>query len=244
MLSAGIDVGSTYTKYCIMSEDKKIVECFKEVTPIHQKAYFEEKIKSLKSNYGEMSITSCGYGKGNVDSDIKCINELVALARGINHFYSGTTTILDIGGQDTKLIRAQNGKLLEFFINDRCAAGSGMFLLNTLRLLELAFSDIDLSRPCDIHLSSVCAVFAQSEIVGLIAQNKDERDIVVSVVNQILIQAKSLLSKLTIDNDIILSGGFTKISNIDAFSSNVLDTKCSVGSFSEYYSAIGCALSS
>ncbi len=110
MYGIGIDVGSTFTKYCVMSDDFEVIECFTEKTPIKQNQYFEERIKSIKSKYEDAVIVSCGYGKGNVNS-LKKINELTALAVGANYVRPDLNVILDIGGQDTKIVTQKKWKI-------------------------------------------------------------------------------------------------------------------------------------
>jgi len=144
MYRIGIDVGSTYTKYCIMKE-ADIMELFSEKTPVRQKWYFEEKLAMFNTMYPDAIITSCGYGKKNIDG-LNKINELSALAKGCNFILGEDCVILDIGGQDTKVIIQKEGRLKEFFLNDKCAAGSGMFVSNILGILDFSFYDLDLEK--------------------------------------------------------------------------------------------------
>lgn len=240
MMKVGIDVGSTYTKYCIETEHSDIVSLFKERTPVRQREYLQKKTAALIEKYGDISIVSCGYGKENVNA-VKCMNELTALAKGGYRLLQADCAILDIGGQDTKIIYQERGQLKKFFVNDRCAAGCGMFFLNILNLLQLNYQDVHLSgneRP-KRQLSSVCAVFAQSEIVQLLADNVPEQEIICSVLYQIFTQAKMLLGKMPVQS-LLLSGGLSQIDGITEFASNVLE--CEVYSLKEaaYLSAIGC----
>lgn len=241
MHEIGVDVGSTYTKYCIMHE-KRIIDLFMEKTPIKQADYFREKIQYLKVKYDGARFVSCGYGKGNVDT-VKRVNELTALAKGAFYFTEMSGVILDVGGQDTKIIYQDNGNLVHFFVNDKCAAGSGMFLSSVLNMLEKDFSEIDLEGELDYigNLTSICAVFAQSEIVQMIADNFDADTIVRLVVNQILIKAKVLLNKID-TNNIYLSGGLSQIKGIDTFASNILEIECRSIKEGAYSAAVGCAL--
>ena len=242
MYRIGIDVGSTYTKYCILKDGS--IDClFLEKTPIRQREYFDRKIKKLAAEYPNSCITSCGYGKKNV-LGVQNINELTALARGCYFCTRKNGTILDVGGQDTKIISQRNGKLKDFFINDKCAAGSGMFLSNTLGMIAIPFDKVDLDGVSDIpiKLSSTCAVFAQSEIVEIIADNRTEQEILQAVVWQIFIKAKPLLTKLP-EDDILLSGGFSQIPGIDRFASKALDRNCNVIENGTFMAAIGCAIS-
>ena len=242
MYKIGIDIGSTYTKYCIMNEGRDITELFSEKTPIRQKEFFEAKLMEIMDKFPNADIVSCGYGKKNIQA-LKNINELTALALGGYFLEPDSDIILDIGGQDTKIIRQENGTLKEFFINGKCAAGSGMFLSNVLRMLEKDFWEIDLTgtETTPLKLSSVCAVFAGSEIVTLLADNVNEDDIIKAVIWHILIQAKLLLKKVK-RNKILLSGGFTKIPGFCKYAENALECGCVAAQNGSYLSAIGCAL--
>lgn len=242
MYGIGVDIGSTYTKYCVMDDQKHIVECFCEKTPIRQKDYFVKKQAQLKEKYPDAIIVSCGYGRKNVNS-VKQVSELTALATGVEYAYPEKKVILDIGGQDTKVIIQQDGKLREFFTNDRCAAGCGMFLFNTLNLLQMEFEKLDLTEvwQSEISLSSVCAVFAQTEIVELVARDVSEEEIIRAVIWQILTQSSALLKKVECD-EILLSGGLSSIKGIEKFAEQVFNKKVSTSSEARYLSAIGCAI--
>lgn len=241
MYRIGIDVGSTYTKYCIMDSNNKIDKLFSEKTPIRQREYFESRLQTLKQEYPDSEFVSCGYGKRNVLA-VRRINELTALAMGTEYVYPGQSLVLDIGGQDTKIIRQEEGTLKEFFINDKCAAGSGMFLSSICNLLGKEWKEIQLFplEKLNTNLSSVCAVFAQSEIVELIADNIDEDEIISAVVKQILIQAKKLLLKVPPET-LVLSGGLSQICNIKDYVEEILGVNCILGEANSYLSAIGCA---
>lgn len=242
MFRIGIDIGSTFAKYCIMDQNRKIQNLFTEKTPVRQREYFDRKLKELNAQYPLSSVFTCGYGRNNIFSD-KQVNELIALAKGCGFLCPESRTVLDIGGQDTKLICCENGKLNSFFINDKCAAGSGMFLQNICGLLEIDFENIDLTnadKP-SVVLSSVCAVFAQSEIVKLIAGNVSPDEIIKATVWQILVQSKTLLNKVSV-SELFLSGGFTRIKGIGNYASKVFERKCTVIPDGAYLAASGCAL--
>lgn len=243
MYGIGIDVGSTYTKYCVMHDARQIVELFSERTPVRQREYFYGKSEELLGQYPGARMVSCGYGRENLPA-VQKINELTALARGSDFANPEINTVLDIGGQDIKVIRQERGHLKEFFVNDRCAAGSGIFLSHILHLLEKDFSEIDLtgaSEP-EFRLSSVCAVFAQSEIVELLADNVSEELIVRAVLRQILTKAKVLLNKIG-SKTVLLSGGMTQIKGFGEYAQSVWGgVDCFVGNFSNYLSAAGAAL--
>lgn len=243
MYKIGIDIGSTYTKYCII-EDNELIRLTAVKTPVRQAEYFEREIIKLTDMYPDAGITTCGYGRRNV-AGAGNINELSALSIGLKSVLPDAEYALDIGGQDSKVIRCRNGQLTEFFVNDKCAAGSGMFLTHACDLLGVAFDDIVLKpvELLDIRLSSVCAVFAQSEMVELIAANVDEQTILSAVVYQILTQTKPLVEKigLTGSDKLALSGGLTKIAGFDKYAQTVLNREVVIPEHSDYLSAVGCA---
>ena len=242
MYRIGIDVGSTRTKYAVIGEKGIIDICYSEKTPVRQKEYFDRKVKEIYSKYGDCNIFSCGYGKANIPS-VKQVNELKALALGTYSIYGEDAYVLDIGGQDTKLIVEQQGKLKEFFLNDKCAAGCGQFLTNVLNMLEISFDSLDMEglKEPEKKLSSVCAVFAQTEIVEFISEGIPEWDIICKVIWQILIQAKKLIGKASC-NEVVLSGGMSQIPEIGMMAESALGVKVAIPEHSAYLSAIGCAL--
>ena len=241
MKTIGIDIGSTYTKYCVM-DGSEIVSLSSEKTPIRQKEYFEKKTAELESLYSGAQVVSCGYGKNNAGSG-NTVSELVALAAGAGKLAPDYNVVLDIGGQDTKLIVCENGKLKEFFVNDKCAAGCGMFVVNSLNLLQMDFGAISLgdSDQPQVRLSSTCAVFAQSEITELIAGNEKPEEIMKGVIWQILTQSKALLGKVRCEK-LLLSGGLTQIKGIERYASSVFGIPVTVPKNASYLSAIGAAI--
>lgn len=240
MRRIGIDVGSTYTKYCVLDGGESAF--FTERTPVRQREHFQEKLAQLRARYGGCAVVTCGYGRENVAHD-RTVTELTALAKGAQTLCPEADAVLDIGGQDTKLIRQEGGRLRAFFTNDRCAAGCGLFLGNVLRQLDMGFESLDLTgceQPA-LRLSSVCAVFAQTEIVELIAAGTDDLQIVRAVIAQILTQARALPGK-TACGTLALSGGLTRIPGIGPFAEAILERPVTVPEHGSYLSALGCAL--
>ncbi len=241
MSSIGIDIGSTYTKYCVL-DGSEIVMLSSEKTPVRQKEFFEKKTSELNSLYPGAPVVSCGYGKNNAGSG-KAVSELVALAAGAGKIAPDHNIVLDIGGQDTKIIVCENGKLKEFFVNDKCAAGCGMFVANTINMLQTKFCDISLGDGMQpsVKLSSTCAVFAQTEITELIAGNVQPEEIMRAVIWQVLVQSRALLGKVRADK-ILFTGGLTQIPGIERYASTVFGLPVTVPENSNYLSAIGAAI--
>lgn len=243
MYSIGVDVGSTYTKYCVLDDHGAMVELFSEKTPIRPKMHFALQIPKLYHKYGDCRIVSCGYGRRNLTFD-RTVNELTALAAGVEFQCPGAGMVLDIGGQDTKIICQKDGRLQEFFVNDKCAAGCGMFLLNVLHMLDLGLEEVELSlapEEPELHLSSKCAVFAQSEIVELMAADIPAMAIVRAVLWHIFIQAKGLLRKAEATS-VVLSGGLTHIQGVGRLAKELLGIEVIIPENGAYLSALGCAV--
>ena len=213
-----------------------------ERTPVRQKEYFEKKTVELQALYPGAPVVSCGYGKNNAGSG-KTVSELVALAAGAGMVAHDHNVVLDIGGQDTKIIVCENGKLKEFFVNDKCAAGCGMFVTNTTNMLQTGFGDITLegAEELSVKLSSTCAVFAQSEITELIADNVQPEEIMRAVIRQVLIQSRALLGKVRCDK-LLFTGGLTLIPGIERYASSVFGVPVTVPEHSNFLSAIGAAI--
>ena len=235
-------MGSTYTKYCVMNESGDILRLFTEKTPIRQQEYFEKKRMIFAEEYPNSRLISCGYGRKNVLGQ-RAVNELTALAAGAQRKIPEIPLVLDIGGQDTKVIRQKFGRLQEFFVNQKCAAGCGLFLKNTLEMLNLPFDElcIDETESSSLRLSSVCAVFAQTEIVEAIAAGVSEKAILQAVLTQIFTQAKVLLEKLP-GTTVALSGGLTSIRGIQPFAQKILGRDIVIPEEASYLSALGCAM--
>ncbi len=242
MYHIGIDIGSSFTKYCVMNEQGEVIRLFTEQTPVRQREYFEEKTAAFGRKYPGCRIVTCGYGKGNVAAAAGNISELTALACGAGHYIGGSAVVLDVGGQDTKIVYEESGKLKKFFVNDKCAAGCGRFLINTLNTIKMPWENLNVSgcgKP-NVTLSSVCAVFAQSEIVELLAQDYPAEGILQAVLWHILGQARVLLGKIDC-TDIYFSGGLTKINGMRDYAELALGVKVNILDQSPYLSAIGCA---
>lgn len=240
MYRIGIDVGSSFTKYCVMSEEQIIMlEC--EETPIRQAEYFEKKVEELTDRFPNAVIIACGYGRDNVEG-LRTVNELSALARGIEYMLPGSEILIDIGGQDAKIIRQENGRLKEFFLNDKCAAGSGIFLNSICSLLKVPLKEINLDAvDSEVKISSVCAVFAQTEVVRLISQNVPESVIIKAIIIHILEKAGALLKNVKTDR-IVFTGGLAEIDGIDQLARQIWNMQCETVQNGQFLAAIGCAL--
>ena len=236
----GFDIGSTFTKLCVMSDTREIISLITFPTPVAQKEYFKNYISNITKQYTVQSIVSCGYGKENVEAE-KSISELTALAKGMGMLFPNIHTVLDIGGQDCKVVQCDEGKLKRFFMNDKCAAGSGLFLQNALRILDMSFDELELNTDTVTPLSTVCAVFAQTEIIRRISNGASKSDLSNSVIYSILKQAAGLVYKVKHEKTIAFTGGIAIVPGADRHLANILGCDIFVPENCTYLSAIGCA---
>ena len=209
----GIDIGSTCSKTVVMDEQGKILHRLLRPTGWSSVDTADNILKEL----GGMGIApdacrvvSTGYGRAAVSYAAKNVTEITCHARGACHIF-GTEdlTVIDIGGQDTKLIVVQGGQVTDFLMNDKCSAGTGRFLevmANTLsvRLEELC----EMAREGGgVSISSMCTVFAESEVIGLIGKGEKRENIACAVLNSIVQKVASQAGRLKMDQTVCLTGG-------------------------------------
>lgn len=160
-------------------------------------------------------IVGTGYGRISfhyVDVPYDMVTEISCHAMGAHYLNKNTRTIIDIGGQDSKAIKVERatGKVEEFIMNDKCAAGSGRFLEKVATLLDCRLEDIGeiaLQSKKDIEISSQCVVFAESEVISLKAKGEKREDIAAAIHFAIARRVKNLVQRLGIEEDLIFSGG-------------------------------------
>jgi len=156
-----------------------------------------------------------GYGRYLAQSHLNCptITEIKAYAIGANFFFPDARTILDIGGQDSKIIRVNKGKVEDFEMNDRCAAGTGKFLeimATTLGFTIDEFSNTAAQSENVVSVSSMCTVFAESEVVSLISRGEDRRSIALGLHLSILNRVLALIGRIGFEDKIVFAGGVAK----------------------------------
>lgn len=160
-------------------------------------------------------LTATGYGRYLAQAHLDCpiITEIKAYAIGANFFFPDVRTVLDIGGQDSKIIRVNKGKVEDFEMNDKCAAGTGKFLevmATTLGFTIDEFSKIAAQSENAVSISSMCTVFAESEVVSLIAQGEDRHSIALGLHQSILNRILALMGRIGFEDEIVFAGGVAK----------------------------------
>ncbi len=222
MYFLGIDIGSLSCDAIVIDQDKNILSS--SVIPTGVKNI--ESISRVKKNVLDVSgiaeidiqsITSTGYGRTRVEERDGAVTEITCHAKGIKHVIPETRILIDIGGQDSKAILLDpDGNVVDFAMNDKCAAGTGRFLEAMARALEVdidALSTLDQGATSDLVLSSMCTVFAESEVVSLIASGTEQKEITLGLNRAIAARTNSLVKRVSknVDNlAVSMSGGVAR----------------------------------
>jgi len=174
----------------------------------------EEALKQAKLSFEEVAyVVATGYGRINVPFADCQISELTCHARGVVNFFPGVQTAIDIGGQDAKGLKIRGGKLVDFVMNDKCAAGTGRFLevmAGTLSLKLEELGSISLKSTRKVQISSTCTVFAQHEVVSLLSTGVPIEDILAGVHDAIASRVVKMVRRLKIEPDVVFTGGVAK----------------------------------
>jgi len=219
MIFAGLDIGSVSTKVVIIDENKKILRHEIVRTGSNSKKAAEKCMDSVLNKIGLSfdnitNLIATGYGRKIIPFKSDEISEISCHARGAHFLFSDARTVIDIGGQDSKAIRLDdNGEAIDFNMNDKCAAGTGRFLEEMAKALDTTVENLgklSLKSNKNLVISSMCTVFAESEVVSLLAENESREDIAKALHNAITDRVLSLAHKVRITNAIALTGGVAK----------------------------------
>lgn len=242
MITAGIDIGSRTTKLVIMDKTKIIEWQIKE-TGVEPLRTAKKMLEGKKFD----CLMSTGYGRYLIKEKFNsnAVTEITAYARGASFLYPDCRTIIDIGGQDTKVIKTNNSKVEDFEMNDRCAAGTGKFLevmAHTLGYRIEEFGEIALEADHSVTVSSMCTVFAESEVISLLARGERPKNIALGLHEAIVNRLLPLLERIGYEDKVIFAGGVAKNKCILKILSKKLGKKIIVPEEPQIIGAIGVAL--
>ncbi|WP_312812605.1 acyl-CoA dehydratase activase [Sedimentibacter sp.] len=249
MYNVGIDIGSTAAKAVIMSEDKKeIIHKLLMPTGWSSKETADMILDWMNErgvNTENSCITATGYGRVSVPYANKVITEITCHGKGALFLNGGDCAIIDIGGQDTKIISIENGVVSNFLMNDKCSAGTGRFLEIMANTLGVTLSEIfNLAEQGEeISISSICTVFAESEVISLIGNGRSKNDIACGVVNSIANKVLNLCGKHNSKSEAyFLTGGFCDSEYMRRKLSQKLQKPVKTSQLARYAGAIGASL--
>ena len=249
MYYVGIDIGSTCAKTVVMNENKEIVLEFVQPTGWSSVDTAEEIRKKLVENDADPAENVCvatGYGRVSVPYADKMITEITCHAMGaVWIFDNKDMTIIDIGGQDTKIICVEQGFVKDFMMNDKCSAGTGRFLEIMANTLSMRPNEMcELAREgSGVTISSMCTVFAESEVISLIGQGEKKENIAFAVVDSIVRKVAAQANRMSEDRPMLcLTGGLCECSYISEALTKELGMEVKTDPQSRYAGAIGAAL--
>ena len=251
MYVMGIDSGSTSTNAVIINEKKELIAS----RVIRTGAKSGESASRILNEILDIAnlkredltrIISTGYGRVSIPFADETVTEISCHGKGAHFVAPNVRTILDIGGQDSKAIRLnKNGDVIDFVMNDKCAAGTGRFLEMMARTLEIPLEElgpVSLNWKENIEISSMCSVFAESEVISLIAQNKDTADIAHGIHQAIAGKAISLLKRVGLEKEFMMTGGVAKNPGVIKVLEDALGAPLFIYEEPEIIGALGAAL--
>lgn len=250
MLTIGIDVGSITTKAAA------VVDGELKLSKIDSTGYdakktagmiFDQILESLKLGRNDIQgIVSTGYGRNSVSFADKAITEITCHAAGAFYINPDIRSVIDIGGQDSKVILLNdNGRVLDFAMNDKCAAGTGRFLEVMARALEIElehFGAMSLKSQTPSQISSLCTVFAESEVISLIARGERRENIVAGIHDAIGARVASMAKRVKIVSPVMMTGGVAKNTGLVKALERRLKQKILIAESAQIVGAIGAAL--
>lgn len=208
MKTLGIDIGSRFIKAALVA-DGQVIRSMRVETSFEPL----ERCREIMAELPADRVVATGYGRHllEVHGDIPAITEIKAFARGARSFFPACRTVIDIGGQDTKVISLDgNGRVRKFEMNDRCAAGTGKFLEIMARTLGYSMEEFG-AHPApgqrEIQLSSMCTVFAESEVVSLIAKGVGRDEIATAIHRAVAARVAAMAKRTPLEDDVVFAGG-------------------------------------
>ncbi len=213
---AGIDIGSTMTKVIIISDHLE-ASLIGPTGPEHRKLankVMEEALGQAGLRFEDLSyVIATGYGRINVPFADRQVTEITCHAKGLSSLLPTVRTVIDVGGQDSKGIKIKNGKVTDFVMNDKCAAGTGRFLEVIADALGVPLRDLgslSLSAQRISPVSSTCTVFAEAEVINQLANGEPLASLVAGIHDAVATRVYSMVKKLKVEKDVAVTGGGAK----------------------------------
>ena len=249
--AAGIDVGSTQTKAVVIDTARAIVaraliDTGANVIRAGQRALDELLVVSKLARGDIKFVVGTGYGRYKIEAGDTQVTEISCHARGAQILFPGTRTVIDMGGQDTKAIKiGPEGDVLDFCMNDKCAAGTGRFMAGAAEVLGLTLDEIgeiSLKGTKPIRLTSVCTVFVESDILSHLAQKKKVEDILAGVHEAIAARTVGLVRRVGMDPEMTFTGGVARNCGMVRALEGKLGMELNISPEAHYCGALGAAL--
>ena len=251
MIVAGVDVGSTATKAVLMDENCHVVgralcPTGANVTRAAERAFAAATAAARLSDFDVGYIVGTGYGRYKVTFGHAQITEISCHARGAAFLFPETRTLVDIGGQDTKAIRVgPGGEVLDFSMNDKCAAGTGRFLEAAAQVMGIELEELgplSLASRQALKITNVCTVFVETEIMAHLARGKKPEDILRGVHASIASRTVGLLRRVGIEEAVTFTGGVARNQGLVKALEEKLGLSLRLSPESQFMGALGAGL--
>jgi (R)-2-hydroxyacyl-CoA dehydratese activating ATPase len=248
---AGVDVGSTQTKAVIVDDARRIVArsliaTGANVSRAGERAFTAACEAANIPREAVGYVVGTGYGRYKVTFGDAQITEITCHARGAHFLFPETRTVIDMGGQDTKAIRVNpDGSVVDFSMNDKCAAGTGRFLSAAADVTGIGLDEIgpvSLKAAAPVRLTSVCTVFVESDIMSYLAQRKTVEDILGGVHKAIATRTMALVRRVGVEDQVTFTGGVSRNVGMVRTLEEVLGRPLNVSPDGHFMGALGAAL--
>ncbi|RLE17468.1 MAG: 2-hydroxyglutaryl-CoA dehydratase [Acidobacteria bacterium] len=250
MITCGIDIGSVTAKGVIMDENNLLATTI-QFTGYNAGTAGETVLQKLLGQAGLkreqiVALIATGYGRNSVDFADKTLSEIICHGAGAHFAIPTARTVIDIGGQDSKVILLSDaGQVLNFVMNDKCAAGTGRFLEVMARALETdldGFGQLSLKGSTPAAISSTCTVFAESEVISLVAKGESRENIIAGIHRSIAARTVAMANRVGLIPDIVMTGGVSRNIGVIQALEKLLNLPVTVPENAQLTGAIGAAL--
>ena len=250
MYTFGIDIGSTTSKCVVMKDGETIVSSSLFVggigTPGPQKARETALLEAGLTEADMAAVTATGYGRNRCENVDFNVSELSCHALGAHTVFPNVRTIIDIGGQDAKVIALNaDGKMVNFLMNDKCAAGTGRFLdvMANILLVPVESMGEETQKAKEIaQISSTCTVFAESEVISQLANGVEMPDLIAGICDSVASRTANLAKRIDIQPDVCMSGGVAQNGGVRRAIERHIGQEILFSEKAQLFGAIGAAL--
>ena len=250
MIVAGVDIGSLTAKAVILRDSDilgyAILPTGPDVAGVASHTLEAALDKAGLARNRLAAVVSTGYGRARVQYASRTVTEITCDARGAHFLFPGARMVIDIGGQDSKVISLDGeGRVIDFAMNDKCAAGTGRFLEVMAHALDIELEQlgtVSLKHRKPVVISSMCTVFAESEVVSLIAEGYAREDILNGLHQAIASRVSSMAQGLRVENTVVVSGGVAKNTGVVRALEQNLKVKVKVPAEPQIVAALGAAI--
>jgi len=250
MISAGIDIGSITAKAALI-KDSKLLGTYTKLTGYDHIKAGNAVLDTLLAQTGIArkdinAVVSTGYGRASIDFADKSMTEILCHGAGAHFLNPEIRGVIDVGGQDSKAILLDDtGKVANFAMNDKCAAGTGRFLEVMAKALDIELDkmgEFDLKSEKPSKISSICTVFAESEVISMIARQEKREDLIAGIHDSAAARVAILARKIKISTPIAMTGGVAKNKGMVNALNRHLNTELLISGFPQENGAIGAAV--